>query len=122
MRKVPLKRVPFKAIRSPIKKISIKRQSEIIDKIAEQHKMHEMFYSIWNKRIHRCESCGVGLGNELRSYHFDHLLEKSKYSEYKLDEQNIILVCLPCHQLKTNGHPTEKHLEAINKIKELYQL
>lgn len=84
------------------------------------HKMSEFFYYIWNKRVHRCESCDAPLGDEPRTYNFDHLLEKSKYPERAFDEHNIFLCCLSCHSKKTDGHPTDKHLQAIKRIKEIY--
>ena len=120
MKKTPLKRKPLKVKRSKIKNYSDKGFQKHLDKINENHLMKEEFFKFWNSRVHICESCGVGLGDELRSYHIDHLLEKSKYPELKLEPLNFYLVCLDCHYKRTNGHPTPKHQEAINKIKELY--
>lgn len=122
MRRTPLKRTPLNAKKTPLRKISKKRKEEVINKIARNHKMQEFFYEIWNKRIHRCESCNAYLGSVPHTYNFDHLLEKSKYPELRLEELNIFLCCLSCHEKKTNGHPTEIHLKAINDLKQLYEI
>lgn len=120
MKRTPLKRQPLTVKKSPIRKYSEKGHKKHIMQINQLHFMAEAFFKFWNSRVHKCESCGVGLGDELRSYHIDHLLEKSKYPELKLEPLNFFLVCLDCHTLKTNGHPTLLHQEAINKVKELY--
>jgi 5-methylcytosine-specific restriction endonuclease McrA len=79
-----------------------------------------MFFDIWNKRKHYCESCGRWLGNEPLSIFFDHLLEKSIYKELALIEENIFLCCYNCHSKRHLGYPTPKHLTAINKAKQLF--
>lgn len=94
-------------------------QTSSIDKI----KMREFFISIWNKRkIHKCEMCGQGLGNEPLSYMFDHILEKSVYPELKFEEDNIAYLCLLCHDSKTRGFPSESYLQKINETKIKYNL
>ena len=65
--------------------------------------MRSFFLSIWNKKVHNCENCNKWLGNEPLTYMFDHLLEKSKYPELMYEKENIMLVCLDCHNNKTNG-------------------
>lgn len=82
--------------------------------------MSDFFDLIWRIRPHRCQSCGEDLGNEPRTYMFDHLLDKSKYPEFKFDRANIFICCLQCHSSKTNGHPTESHQAAINAAKALF--
>lgn len=119
LKRTPLKKGTSTLKRGPLKKVSKKRVSKIIDKVSYIHLMHEAFYKFWNSRVHICESCGDYLGNELRSYHVDHLLEKSKYPEYKTEPLNFYLVCLTCHNSKTNGSPTKNHREAIEKAKQL---
>ncbi len=84
--------------------------------------MQEMFLSIWKKKKHYCENCNVYLGNEAKSYMFDHLLEKSKYSELTLEEDNIMITCLNCHATKTNGHYSEYVKERIKKVKEMFNI
>lgn len=99
--------------RRPLRRISTKRQLQMKEQRQERYKMLIFFMLLWKERPHICESCGKHLPDESRTYMFDHLLEKSKYPELALDENNIYLCCWDCHSLKTNGHPTEKHQEAI---------
>lgn len=84
------------------------------------YNMREFFLQIWNKKTHKCENCGKWLGNEPLSYMFDHLLEKSKYPDLKYEENNIMLVCLECHDSKTRGFLTETVRSKIEAIKKLF--
>lgn len=107
--------------RSYLKKMSKKRQDLTEDIKKDNIEMWKFFYEIWENSPHNCQSCGCSLGPIPTTYMFDHLLEKSKYPELKFEKNNIFLCCLKCHNSKTNGHPTEKHQEAINKAKELLE-
>jgi 5-methylcytosine-specific restriction endonuclease McrA len=83
--------------------------------------MKAFFLQVWNKKQkHECENCGKWLGNEPLSYMFDHLLEKSKYPELKYTEENIMLVCLECHDNKTRGFLTDLVKEKIKIVKEKF--
>lgn len=107
---------------NPPKKIqykSAKQKLKDVDKREYINKQFKMFFDIWSKKRHYCESCGLWLGNEPLSIFFDHLLEKSKYPEFALMENNIYLCCGECHTKKTNGFPTENHKKAIKNIKNL---
>jgi hypothetical protein len=77
---------------------------------------NDFFMSIWTKRPHVCQHCGKKLGNEPRTYMFDHLLEKQKYKTLEFEEENIWLVCLECHDEKSRGIITEKYREKINFV------
>ena len=78
------------------------KSEEVIRNISE---MRDFFLQIWRKsNIHTCENCGKWLGKEPLSYMFDHVLEKSKYPELKYEEENIMLLCLECHDNKTRGN------------------
>lgn len=79
--------------------------------------MRSFFIGIWNKRRHNCENCGKSLGNEPLSYMFDHLLEKSKYPELKYENDNIMIVCLECHDNKTRGFISDLIKIRIEKVK-----
>lgn len=115
LKRTPLKRVPLKAKRSPLKRVSKKRQ-ELLKSQPSKVEQYEQFYrQIWNKQPHVCQSCNANLGSEMKSYMFDHLLEKSKYPDFAFEEDNIMIVCLQCHNRKTNGHPTPIHQERIIK-------
>jgi 5-methylcytosine-specific restriction endonuclease McrA len=83
--------------------------------------MKAFFLQVWNKKQkHECENCGKWLGSEPLSYMFDHLLEKSKYPELKYTEENIMLVCLECHDNKTRGFLTDLVKEKIKIVKEKF--
>jgi 5-methylcytosine-specific restriction endonuclease McrA len=83
--------------------------------------MREFFRTIWNKRKkHDCENCGKWLGSEPLSYMFDHLLEKSKHPELKFEEDNIMLVCLECHDNKTRGFLTDFVSAKIEELKKRF--
>lgn len=105
---------------NPPKKIQYKSAKQKIKDAEKKEytiKQFNLFYDIWAKKRHYCESCGLWLGDEAKSIFFDHLLEKSKYPEFALMEENIYICCLNCHSAKTNGFPTFKHQQAIDRIK-----
>lgn len=80
----------------------------------------DMFLSIWKKRPHRCENCDAHLGNEPLSYMFDHVLEKSKYPDLRYEEENICMLCLDCHNNKTNCKLSDFMKEKIKKVKQIF--
>jgi hypothetical protein len=83
--------------------------------------MGAFFLRIWNsKKKHNCENCGKWLGKEPLSYMFDHLLEKNKHPDLAFEEENIMLVCLECHDNKTRGFLTELVREKIERVKTLF--
>jgi 5-methylcytosine-specific restriction endonuclease McrA len=87
-----------------------------------KEEMFNFFKALWNKRKHECENCGKWLGREPLSYMFDHLLEKSKYPQLTLEEDNIMFVCLQCHDEKSRGFMSEKVKERIEKVKEKFDI
>lgn len=97
----------------PLAKVA-KDKVIVKDKIDKQW---DFFLKIWNERPHICGNCNKSLGSEPRSYHFDHLLEKSIYKDLKYVDENIFLICLECHNNKSNGFPGEKHKLAIEAFK-----
>ena len=81
--------------------------------------------NIWTKRRdHRCENCGKPLGNTPFSYMFDHILEKGnkKYEFLKYNEDNLIYLCLECHDKKSRRFITDLIRERIELIKTKYNL
>jgi 5-methylcytosine-specific restriction endonuclease McrA len=104
-------RKPLPKSRIPVKKQANDRKSS---------DLHEFFLKLWKKFPHCCENCGRWLGTEPRSYMFDHLLEKSKYPELKYEEENIMLVCLECHDNKTRGLITDLVRDKIEKVREKF--
>lgn len=80
-------------------------------------KRNNFFMSIWTRRPHVCQICDKKLGREPRSYMFDHLLEKSSHATLMWEPENILLVCLECHDKKSRGIITEKYQERINFVR-----
>lgn len=122
LKRTPLKRKPFVGKRGPIKrkvKSQVDFQEEYNKKVSASNKMWRFFEDIWNEREHNCQNCGRYLGNIIKSFFFDHLLEKSKYPEFAHVKQNIFLVCADCHICKTNSFPKPKHRAAIEYVKQL---
>lgn len=109
--------------RTPLKRISAKKLAERVSKKDESESLWNWLFSMYKlipETGKRCESCGKKLSIIPRTYYFDHLIEKSKRPDLAMEAENIFLCCLECHSLKTNGHPTEKHQEAIRKAKERF--
>lgn len=79
----------------------IKTKKKFDKKLRE--KDHDFYNEIWDERPHVCGNCGQFLGNEPLTLFFDHILEKSKYPEYRHNKDNIWLLCWQCHTNKTNG-------------------
>jgi len=100
-----------KMLNKPFRRtISIKRMSASTQKRkALLRKDDEVFYlSIWDKRKHECAYCKDPLGDEPANYMFDHILEKSIFKSLRHEEENIVLTCFQCHQVKTLQKYTEK--------------
>ena len=106
--------------RTRLKKYSEKSLERRKEKVENTKKIHLAMYEWWKRfgNYKRCMSCNRLLPMEFSTANVDHLLSKSKYPDYSLDENNFFLCCLECHTKKENGFPTEKHKEAINKMKE----
>lgn len=107
--------------RTPLRKISARKK--LLKKEVPIEDIYKFFSSIWSSipfSQRECRSCGKPLTDPIRSYYFDHLIEKSKRPDLAYEPENIFLCCLECHALKTDGHPTEKHKEAIEKAKETF--
>lgn len=84
--------------------------------------MNAFFLQVWNgRKEHKCENCGKWLGKEPLSYMFDHLLEKSKHPELKYEEDNIMLVCLECHNNKTRGFLTDLVRVKIEEVRKKFE-
>lgn len=100
----------------PIKKISEKGKvkRELKKQLIQED--FTFYLSIWEEREHMCQSCGVWLNDEPRTYNFDHLLEKglTRYQHLRYNKDNIFICCMPCHILKTNGYPTKVLIIQIN--------
>lgn len=80
------------------------------------NKRNAFFSEIWKERPHVCQNCGTHLGYQIRSYMFDHLLEKEKYPQLEFEKENIWMVCLECHDNKSRGFISDKYREKINFV------
>jgi hypothetical protein len=106
------------SLKVPFKKVSkLNPRRELKEKSIYSESRDDFFMEIWKSRPHKCESCGMCLGREPRSYMFDHILEKKLYPELALLEDNIALVCLECHDNKTRGFLSDFYTEKINFVK-----
>jgi 5-methylcytosine-specific restriction endonuclease McrA len=100
-----------------LSKMSSKPQKKL-DKPSE---MKEFFMDFWkNNKQHTCEVCSKHLGDEPRTYMFDHVLEKSKYPELAFVKENIMYLCLECHDEKTRGHHSDVTIKRIEYLKAKY--
>lgn len=88
------------------------------EKQEKYEKRWEMFRKIWRERPHKSEVSGTFLGSSIKSYFFDHALPRSKYPQFELEEDNIILVTQEEHTRRTNGSPLEGHKQLIDKIRD----
>ena len=64
--------------RKPLKQSGIKPSLTTKKKVSDgkSHQMKEFFMDFWkNNKQHTCEVCSKHLGNEPRTYMFDHVLE-----------------------------------------------
>ena len=84
-------------------------------KVSTVNKDHLLFKEIWNKRPHRSEVSGRPLGKEPLSVFFHHILPKNKYPEFRLDEENIILLTIDEH---ANVEADMYRYEKINTIRD----
>lgn len=116
MKRTPLKRGNYRLKRAKAQKALTEKKHMTL----MLSTFFRQFYFSQPPGNRKCWSCGSPLANEPRSYYFDHLIEKSKRPDLAFETENIFLCCLECHSLKTDGHPTEKHQEAIEKAKERF--
>ena len=92
-------------------------------KSAQINDMRKFFMQYWKEnKEHTCEVCRVWLGSDPLSYMFDHVLEKSKYPHLAFEPENIMYLCLTCHDNKTRWNLSPIMLERINYLKTKYNL
>ena len=111
---------PRKALAKTKMLTKINKTVKNVDNKRNISDMNAFFLQIWNKKKHECENCGKWLGKEPLSYMFDHLLEKSKFPELKYEEENIMLVCLECHDNKTRGFLTDLVKQKIEEVRKKF--
>jgi 5-methylcytosine-specific restriction endonuclease McrA len=85
--------------------------------------MNQFFMRYWrDNKEHNCEVCNVWLGSNPLTYMFDHVLEKSKYPHLAFEEENIMYLCLHCHDKKTRGHHSDVTKERIEYLKNKFKI
>ena len=87
----------------------------------ETEQQWNLFQKLWEAlpKIKRCWSCDARIFGPNKPLYWDHLLEKNKYPELRLEPKNLFFCCGDCHQKKNMGWPTVKHKEAIEQAKQL---
>jgi 5-methylcytosine-specific restriction endonuclease McrA len=89
--------VPYKASYAKI----TERQKD------KQSRDKELNSEIWASRPHVCDNCGKNLpATPIKSF-FSHLLTKGAHPELRFDPENIVLSCVPCHNLWEFGKNRE---------------
>ena len=60
----------------------------------------KMFLTIWAERPHYCtnKNCRKYLGEEPMAHYFAHIRSKGAKNDLRFDKENIVLLCLSCHQ------------------------
>lgn len=112
---------PYSLKRSKIKSKPVSEEKKE-ERQVQRDKDNEFYSRIWAKRGPYSEISGTYLGAEVNKACIDHLCEKSKYPELRYEEDNILLVTIEEHGLKTNGFPLPKHLESTNKAKKRFNI
>jgi 5-methylcytosine-specific restriction endonuclease McrA len=79
-----------------IRKISKKKAQRIKEWKTEK----AVFEKIRMGREHNCCICWKYI-YEAKAHNFDHIIPKSRWEQYRLNESNIQIVCFACHFEKT---------------------
>jgi 5-methylcytosine-specific restriction endonuclease McrA len=105
------------------KSVISNKKAQNVQNNKQSSEMKQFFMKYWKEnKQHTCEACRVWLGSNPLTYMFDHVLEKSKYPELAFEEENIMYLCLQCHDKKTRGHYDDIMKERINYLKTKYKL
>lgn len=122
MKKSPLKRTPFTAKRTPLKKVSAKGRIKREEKKELLKEDFEFYKRIWNTRVHVCYESGSYLGEELNICCFHHVLPKKKYPQYRHEDCNIVLLLPSIHnQVEMNINRCPKVKALTEELKEKYK-
>ena len=73
-----------------------------------------MYKIIWDERPHVCTNCQIYLGDEPCAQFFAHIVRKSKGEQYRLDQNNVRILCLACHMAMDQG--TREQFEKRAKV------
>jgi hypothetical protein len=88
----------------------------------ETEEQWKLFQELWAKLPvpRKCWSCDKPVYGTNKPLYWDHLLEKNKYPDLRLEPKNLFFCCGDCHQKKNMGWPTAKHKEAIEQAKQIF--
>lgn len=86
----------------------------------------EIFKIIWEEREHVCQVCSSTL-HVFDVWNMAHILSKKSYPSFRLNKENIWLLCRSCHDKYDNRGVEDKPefsklLEEKQRLKELYHL
>lgn len=100
----------------------LSKKSRLNAKTKQKIDADTRFYKeIWNERPHKCEECGVYLGEQWKRFMFSHILSKGAHPKLRHDKQNINVLCLEHHQQWEFGNRKtmkiyDKNKDAIIKL------
>ena len=81
---------------------------EVSPALAQRRKTDkELNEEIWATRPHVCDNCEKRLPATPVKANFSHLLTKGSHPELRHDPENIVLSCIPCHNLWEFGKNRE---------------
>jgi len=73
----------------------------------KREKDKDLNEQIWATRPHICDNCGGKLpATPIKSF-FSHLLSKGAHDDLRHDPENVVLSCVPCHNLWEFGKNRE---------------
>ena len=99
------------------------KNAQTVQNNKQPSEMNQFFMRYWKEnKQHTCEVCRVWLGSTPLTYMFDHVLEKSKYPHLAFEEENIMYLCLHCHDKKTRGHYSDVTKERIEYLKNKFKI
>ncbi len=99
-----------------LRKVSDKGKSRKEDKKKLVEEDKKFYLEIWESREHYCFETGAYLGEEPLMTMFHHVLEKSKYPQYRHCEWNIVLLLAEVH------NQVHSNIDKCPKVKHLTQL
>lgn len=84
-----------------------KKSYKPISRVRKPTGEKEVFKEIWEERPQYCTNCTKFLGQEARAFYFAHILPKGKFPKLRLEKENIMLLCMQCHNAYDHGTKEE---------------
>lgn len=115
----------------PIKKVSTQQKEKNVIKKEKTKVLHKFFLDLWDERADkngcvRCFETDIYMSYTIykeNSICYSHQLPKSKYPEYALDKNNILIVLPNVHaNWESNQESCPKMLEYTKKLKKKYNI